>query len=51
MVIWWVALSAVAIKASPVVKLDVLPAASIFTVVCAGQKSNGRQRTCLSFIQ
>lgn len=51
MSIWCVVSSMVAIKESPVRKVDFVPAASMVTVVFAGQKSMGRHRSCWSVIQ
>ena len=50
-VIWCVLSSMVATSDSPVRKLDLAPLASMRTVVLAGQKSIGRQRTWVSLIQ
>ena len=48
---WCVASSAVATSVSPVWKLDTVPPASTVTAVWAGQKLNGRQRSCVGVIQ
>ena len=44
-------LSMVATSDSPTRKLDLAPDASMLTTVFAGQKSWGRQRTCVSLTQ